>query len=149
MDARNVALNLSSNDSQGVLDELIGRIPEIADQPAARRTLLSALLERERLHSTGMGDGIALPHARNALVGMIDHPVLVFGRHAQGVEYGSIDGAPARLFFLIVAPNVTEHLAVLARLSRLLRQPKLRQELLAVADPAGVITLLRDAEAAL
>jgi len=145
----NIKMDLASSDSDAVLEELVNRIPEISNQPAARKTLLHALLERERLHSTGIGDGVALPHARNALVGLIDHPVLVFGRHPTGIDYSAIDGIPARLFFLIVAPTVTDHLAILARLSRLLRQPHLREKLLAAATPEEVVALLRAAEAEL
>jgi mannitol/fructose-specific phosphotransferase system IIA component (Ntr-type) len=139
-------LNLKSQDRDAVLDELAGQIPAIASQPEARQSLLRALQEREQLHSTGIGDGVALPHARNALVGLVDHPVIVFGRHAQGIPYGAIDGRPARLFFLLVAPTVTQHLAVLARISRLLRDPKIRQQLLAADSPAKVLTLIREAE---
>src|SRR5438046_10501298 len=122
-----ITLNLRSADRDSVLDELVGRIPELAKQPAERETLLRALREREKLHSTGIGDGIALPHARNGLVGLVHHSLIVFARHAKGIAYGAIDGAPARLFFLLIAPTVTEHLGILARLSRLLRDAKLRQ----------------------
>src|SRR6185436_727375 len=120
------------------------QIPELTNQAEARQTLLRALQEREQLHSTGIGDGIALPHARNALVGLVDCPVIVFGRHPQGVPFGALDGIPARLFFLLVAPTVTQHLAILARLSRLLREPKLRQGLLAVDKPDRVLSLIRE-----
>jgi nitrogen PTS system EIIA component len=141
-----INLNLKSADRDAVLDELVGQIPAVANQPEARQNLLRALQERERLHSTGIGDGVALPHARNALVGLVTRPVIVFGRHAQGIPYNAIDGAPARLFFLLVAPTVTEHLAVLARISRLLRDPRVRQELLK-ADSAGkVLEIIREAE---
>jgi len=144
-----VNLDLKSPDRESVLGELVSRIPELNGQPEARQTLLRALHEREQLHSTGIGDGIALPHARNALVGLVDHPVIVFGRHAEGIPYGAIDELPARIFFLLIAPTVTQHLAMLARLSRLLRDPKLRRTLLAVGQPEKVIGLIRDAEAQL
>ena len=98
-----IKLNLTGASGDAVLEELVGQIPQIADQPEARKTLLHALQEREQLHSTGIGDGVALPHARNALVGLVDDPVIVFGRHPQGIPYGAIDGAPARLFFLLIA----------------------------------------------
>src|SRR5262249_44964442 len=91
-------LNLKSADREYVLEELVDLIPELKNQPEERQTLLRALHEREQLHSTGIGDGIALPHARNALVGLVDHPIIVFGRHAQGIPYGAIDAAPAHLF---------------------------------------------------
>ncbi len=141
-----INLSLQSNDRETVLGELVNQIPELADQPAAKQNLLRALHEREQLHSTGIGDGIALPHARNALVGLVDKPLIVFGRHTQGIPYGAIDAAPAKLFFLLIAPTVTQHLAILARLSRLLRDPKVRQNLL-VADSADKVTgLIREAE---
>jgi mannitol/fructose-specific phosphotransferase system IIA component (Ntr-type) len=141
-----INLNLASTDRDAVLDELVNQIPQLAKQPEARKTLLRALQERELLHSTGIGEGIALPHARNALVGLVDEPIVVFARHATGIHYGAIDGVPARLFFLLIAPTVTQHLGILARLSRILRDPKVRQNLLSADRPEKVITLIRDAE---
>ncbi len=142
-----IKLDLAGNTRDDVLVELVDQIREIAGQPAARETLLRALHEREQLHSTGIGDGVALPHARNALVGLVNCPLVVFGRHKEGVNFNAIDGIPARLFFLIVAPNVTEHLAILARLSRILRNPKLRKALLAADSPQKIMALIKDAEA--
>jgi mannitol/fructose-specific phosphotransferase system IIA component (Ntr-type) len=143
-----INLNLKSGDRETVLAELVNLIPQLADQPEARQTLLRALHEREQLHSTGIGDGIALPHARNALVGLVDHPIIVFGRHPTGIAYDSIDAIPARLFFLLIAPTVTQHVAMLARLSRLLRDSRLRQKLLIAEQPEKVVALIREAEAA-
>ena len=140
-------LNLASTDRDTVLNELVNQIPQLAKQPDARKTLLRALQERELLHSTGIGDGIALPHARNALVGLVDESIVVFARHATGIPYGAIDNVPARLFFLLIAPTVTQHLGILARLSRILRDPKVRQNLLTADRPDKVISLLQDAEA--
>jgi mannitol/fructose-specific phosphotransferase system IIA component (Ntr-type) len=140
-------LNLASTDRDAVLNELVNQIPQLAKQPEARKILLRALRERELLHSTGIGDGIALPHARNALVGLVDEPIVVFARHATGIPYGAIDNVPARLFFLLIAPTVTQHLGILARLSRILRDPKVRQSLLTADRPEKVISLIQDAEA--
>jgi mannitol/fructose-specific phosphotransferase system IIA component (Ntr-type) len=144
-----INLDLKSADRDSVLDELVNQIPQLAKLPEARQTLLRALREREQLHSTGIGDGIALPHSRNALVGLVDQPILVFGRHKQGIPYEAIDGIPARLFFLLIAPTVTQHLAILARLGRLLRDPKLRKNLLSVDSAEKVLTLIREGEAKL
>lgn len=141
-----VNLHLKSADRDSVLGELVDQVPELADQPEARQTLLRALHERERLHSTGIGDGVALPHARNALVGLVHDPLMAFGRHDTGVPFDAIDKAPARLFFLLLAPTVTQHLAILARLTRLLRDPKLRKELLAANSPEELIASIREAE---
>jgi nitrogen PTS system EIIA component len=142
-----INLDLKSVDRDSVLDELVNQIPQLAKLPETRQTLLRALREREQLHSTGIGDGIALPHSRNALVGLVDQPIMVFGRHDQGIPYDAIDGIPARLFFLLIAPTVTQHLAILARLSRLLRDPRLRQNLLSVDSAEKVIALIREGEA--
>jgi len=141
-----VNLNLKSTDRDGVLSELVNQIQELKDRPDAQQTLLRALKEREQLHSTGIGDGVAFPHSRNALVGMVDRPTLVLGRHPDGIPFGAIDAAPARLFFLLVAPTVTQHLGILARLSRLLTDPRLRRNLLAADKPEKAIALIRDAE---
>jgi len=147
LSAATIKLDLTGADRDAVLGELVSRIPDMAGQPEAQRRLLRALQEREQLHSTGIGDGVALPHARNAIVGLVDRPIVVFGRHAQGVPYGAIDGLPARLFFLLIAPTVTQHLALLARISRLLRDPKLRQALLVAGTPEAVVSLIQAAEA--
>jgi nitrogen PTS system EIIA component len=144
-----IELNLKGEDRDSVLRELVDQIPQLVSQPKARQTLLRGLREREQLHSTGIGDGIAVPHSRNALVGLVDQPIIVFGRHATGIPYDAIDDVPARLFFLLVAPTVTQHLAILARLSRLLRDRKLRQSLLTADKPERVIALIRDAESKL
>jgi mannitol/fructose-specific phosphotransferase system IIA component (Ntr-type) len=144
-----VILDLKSTDRESVLQELVNGIPELAREAQARQTLFKALHERESLHSTGIGDGIALPHARNALVGLIDHPLIVFGRHRSGIPYDAIDRIPARLFFLIVAPTVTQHLGILARLSRLLRDPRLRKRLLEVSSPDQVSSAIQEAESSL
>jgi mannitol/fructose-specific phosphotransferase system IIA component (Ntr-type) len=144
-----INLNLRSHNRESVLEELVNQISELAKQPAARQTLLRALHEREELHSTGIGDGIALPHARNALVGMVNHPVIVFGRHANGIAFGALDRVPVKLFFLLVAPTVTQHLSILARISRLLRDPKLVQKLLTADKPEKVIHIIKEEEAKL
>jgi mannitol/fructose-specific phosphotransferase system IIA component (Ntr-type) len=149
MTVGSIELNLRGLDRDEVLRELVDKIPAIASRPELRQTLLRALQEREQLCSTGIGDGIAQPHARNALVGLVEQTVIVFGRHPAGIPFGAIDNVPARLFFLLVAPTVSQHLQVLARLSRLLRDPKLRQNLLRAERPEKAIALLREAEATL
>jgi mannitol/fructose-specific phosphotransferase system IIA component (Ntr-type) len=143
----NISLALRASERDAVLAELIERIPEIAGREDARSRLLQALKEREDLHSTGIGDGIALPHARSALTGVVEKPVIVFGRHPTGIPYRAVDGQPARLFFLLVATTVSQHLQILARISRLLRDATLRQVLLSSDQPEKVLAVIRDAEA--
>lgn len=141
-----INLKLRSDDRDSVLSELVDQVPQFESQPEARETLLRALHEREQLHSTGIGDGVALPHARNALVGLVHDPLLVFGRHDKGIPFDAIDKIPARLFFLLLAPNVTLHLAILARVTRLVNDPRLRKSLLTADSAEKVISLIRDAE---
>lgn len=144
-----IELRLRGRQRDDVLAELVAKIPEIADRPQDRQTLLRALQEREQLHSTGIGDGVALPHARNALVGLVAKPVVVFGRHDQGIAFGAIDAQPARLFFLLVTTTVAQHLGILARISRLVRDPKLRQSLTTADKPDKILSLIREAETGL
>lgn len=141
-----MTLNLRGGQREEVLRQLVETLPEISDNAGAQQSLLKALLERETLHSTGIGDGVALPHARNALVGLVERPSLVFGRHAHGIPFGSIDGRDAKLFFLLVAPNVTTHLQMLAKLSRVLRHSRVRDALLVAEGGEQVIQIIRDAE---
>ena len=141
-----INLNLKSRDRDSVLAELVNQVPQLADRPDSRQTLLRALHEREQLYSTGIGDGVALPHSRNALVGLVDTPIIVFGRQKEGIAYGAVDSVPAKLFFLLIAPTVTQHLAVLARLGRVLRDQRIRRSLLAADTAEKVIALIRDAE---
>lgn len=122
-------------------DALAAAHPEI-DQQRLRRVLE----EREQLGSTGIGGGIAIPHGK--LPGL--HDVLaVFGRSPRGVDFDAVDGAPTRLFFLLVAPEDSSgtHLKALARVSRLLKEQGVRERLLACGDRAGLLRIIREEEA--
>jgi len=141
-----IQLQLHGSDRDEVLQELVDLVPALQDRPDARQTLLQGLKEREEMHSTGIGDGLALPHTRNALGGLVGEPLIAFGRHARGVPYGAIDGQPVRFFFLLLTTSITEHLHVLARLSRLLRAPGLRETLLTAPTPEVLIAGMRQAE---
>jgi PTS system nitrogen regulatory IIA component len=141
-----IQLNLRGADKPLVLRELVELTPELRDEPSQRDAFLQSLLERERLHTTALGDGIALPHARNPLGGLLKRSLIVFGRHSPGIPFGAMDNKPVQLFFLIASPNLTEHLGVLARISRVLRDQKLRADLLSVALPDQVIPLIREVE---
>jgi mannitol/fructose-specific phosphotransferase system IIA component (Ntr-type) len=109
-------------------------------------TLFSALKAREDMCSTCVDEGVAIPHSRNAIVGLVREPVIAYGRHRAGVEYGALDGQPVRHFFLLCAPNVRQHLQLLARLARLTKEPKFRDALLGVEQPEQVIALIHEAE---
>lgn len=141
-----IQLNLTGADKAGVLRELVALVPEIRTETAQQEAFLGALLEREKLHTTAIGDGIALPHARNPLGGILKRPLLIFGRHASGVPFGALDNKPVRLLFLLASPNLTDHLTILARLSRVLRDQSLRSHLVATTRGEEIIKQIGAAE---
>jgi nitrogen PTS system EIIA component len=96
----NVTLNLASPDKDEVLMELIGLLK--LDEKA-KDMLFKMLKKRENLGSTGIGKGFAIPHCRSLVVDKLN---VAFGRHAEGIDFKSIDGKPANFFFLIVAPPI-------------------------------------------
>jgi PTS system nitrogen regulatory IIA component len=105
--------------------------------------LVNVLWERERLGSTAIGDGIAIPHGK--LTGL-KNVLAIFGRHGAGVDFESLDGNPTRLFFVLVAPedSVGQHLKALARVSRLLKDASFRERLVHAADRAELFRLIRE-----
>jgi len=105
--------------------------------------LTAILMDREGLGSTGIGEGVAIPHGK---IPGIDRLVAVFGRSRGGVQFASLDGKPARLFFLILAPENSAgmHLKALARISRLLKDRSFRERLLAAGDAEGLSRVLRE-----
>ncbi|HSH69075.1 MAG TPA: PTS sugar transporter subunit IIA [Deferrisomatales bacterium] len=127
-----IAPTLAATDKAGVLAELaqvLVATGKVASAPAA----VQVLQEREKLGSTGIGEGIAIPHGK---IKELDQVVAVFGRSTSGVEFDSMDGAPVHLFFLLMAPenSASTHLKALARISRLLKDRSFREELLQAAS---------------
>jgi len=105
--------------------------------------LNAVLAERERLGSTAIGDGIAIPHGKLRGVTKI---IGAFGRHAEGVDFDSLDGGPSQLFFVLVAPedSASLHLKALARVSRLLKESSFRTRLLAAKDADELFSLIKE-----
>src|SRR6266852_5527103 len=110
------------------------------------RPLTAVLAERERLGSTAIGDGIAIPHGKLRGVTKI---IGAFGRHVQGVDFDSLDGGPSRLFFVLVAPedSASLHLKALARVSRLLKESSFRDHLIAAKDADELYKLIKEEDA--
>jgi mannitol/fructose-specific phosphotransferase system IIA component (Ntr-type) len=140
-----ITMNLHGHDRDGVLRELVALVIPPAETRMSE-TLFQALKAREDLCPTCVTEGVAIPHARNALVGMVDRPVLAYGRHQGGVDFGAPDGKAVRHFFLLCAPNVREHLQLLARLARLLNTPAFRRKLDGATLPPQVIDLIQASE---
>ncbi len=97
------------------LRALAERVPGFDD--SVRSTLLDRLVEREGLSSTGIGHGVAVPHPRAPMKELIEAPLVVTGLLPEPVDYGAIDGQPVRVLFLVLAPSVKVHLALLSRLA--------------------------------
>ncbi|HNQ02160.1 MAG TPA: PTS sugar transporter subunit IIA [Syntrophales bacterium] len=95
--------------------------------------MVEVLLEREKLGSTGIGDGIAIPHGK---LKNLDRLMISFGRSRQGIDFDAIDGKPVHLFFLLMAPESStgQHLKALAKISRMLKDPEFRNDLMAATS---------------
>jgi PTS system nitrogen regulatory IIA component len=134
--------NLAGATKQQVLEEIVEHLATVQNGINAGE-LLKALLEREKLGSTGIGNGIAIPHGK--LDGLSDI-VLVFARSAGGVPFEAIDGKPIHLIFLLVAPanSTGGHLKALARLSRLLKNDGFRRTLLTAATARDLLRAIAD-----
>lgn len=120
--------DLKAIDKKGVLEELSDAI--ISHEPSLDKgSLVKVLLERERLGSTGIGDGVAIPHGK---FHGISHPIISFGRSREGLDFESMDGEPAFLFFLLVAPedSASVHLKALAKIARILKNSSFRKVLM-------------------
>lgn len=134
--------SLKGQSKAAVLAELAGCLTR--QHPEIPSNEMSAVLaERERLGSTAIGDGIAIPHGKLANVTKI---LGIFGRHPAGVDFESLDGNPTHLFFMLVAPedSTSLHLKALARVSRLLRDGNFRDKLLTAPDSNEIFRLIRD-----
>jgi PTS system nitrogen regulatory IIA component len=134
-----VLADLAGRSAAEVLAELCRPVAQAHGLDAAR--LVQVLLEREKLGSTGVGDGVAIPHGK--LPGL---PALVatFGRSGQGVEFRAADGKPARLFFALFAPenSAGAHLKALSRVSRIFRLPAFREAILAAPSAEEIYRLI-------
>ena len=138
-------MDLQGTTKEGVIDEMIASLSAngIINDVAVYK---EGIMKRESQTSTGLGDGIAMPHAKNKAV---VKPAVVFAKSAAGVDYASLDGQPAHLFFMIAAPEGANnvHLEVLASLSRLLINPDFTASLKKAQTPEEVQTLIAAAEA--
>jgi len=133
---------LEGSSKDAVLRELSQHMAAVhPDIDAAR--LLDVLWERERLGSTAIGDGIAIPHGKLSGLKTV---MAAFGRHPSGVDFQSLDGNPTKLFFLLVAPedSVGQHLKALARVSRLLKDQAFRNRLLQAHDRTELYRSIRE-----
>lgn len=123
-----VIADLQGKTKKDVLLELVGTLKK-ANLLKNEREVVSVILEREKLGSTGIGDGVAIPHGKLKDIGNI---LCVFGRSREGVDFESVDQKPAHIFFLLLAPenSASLHLKMLSRISKLLRDTSFRKRLM-------------------
>jgi mannitol/fructose-specific phosphotransferase system IIA component (Ntr-type) len=138
-----IKVPLAAADKPGVLRELTLLLAERAGVDV--EPLFAAVLEREEVLSTGIGHGIAIPHAKSATVGDLS---LVAGSAPHGVPFEALDGEPVRLFFLLIGPDSAagQHVKALSRIARLVRRESVREALLLAQDPIAFHQVLVEAE---
>lgn len=126
----NIIPELKAKDKKGVLGELAEVIANY-DANIDKRLLVKVLIEREHLGSTGIGDGVAIPHGK---LSSVKQPIVSFGRSKKGLDFDSMDGQPAFLFFLLLAPENSSgvHLQVLTKIARILKSSTFRKALMQV-----------------
>ena len=144
LDERAVTTEVKSHTKDDVIRELVQLLVQagsIKDKDVTK--LVQILLKREALGSTGIGQGVAIPHGKSDCVNRL---VAAFGVSRQGVNFDSLDGEPVHLFFLLVAPedSAGPHLKALARISRLLKDKHFRDGLLAAKDERILVRIIRE-----
>ncbi|MGH7699623.1 MAG: PTS sugar transporter subunit IIA [Gemmatimonadales bacterium] len=136
-----INLDLQSGTKDEVLRELVGLL-KLDDK--AQTMLVKMLKRRETLGSTGIGQGIAIPHCRSTVVTRLR---VAFGRKLQGIDYKAIDDQPVHYFFLIVAPPLevsNQYLPVLGKIAQFAKEPDVPERLAKLTAPADLLKLLEE-----
>lgn len=140
-----VVPELRASAKQEAIDELATHLASRLD--AVRRDeLIRVLTEREKLASTAIGEGVAIPHGKLNAIGQL---VACVGRTRAGLDFDSMDGRPTHIFFVLVAPDNSTgvHLKALARISRLFKDPEFRTRLMAASDASEMFRVIADEDA--
>ena len=134
-----IIAELNATDKKGVLEELT--VPISRTSGISHEEMVRVLLERERLGSTGIGGGIAIPHGKSK---SLDSLLMGFGRSLKGIDFEAMDGKPTHLFFLLLASedSTGAHLKMLARISRLLKNSVFKERLMNAADWRELYTVI-------
>lgn len=145
LDEKLVATNLPGNSKDQIINaliDLVGQSPKVLDKEKMR----TAIFEREKIMSTGVGNGFAIPHGKTDAVSDI---VAAFGVTAEPIAYQSLDDKPVRLVFLLVGKEnlVGPHIKLLSRISRLMNKEEFRGKLLDAKTPQDVLVIFKQEEA--
>lgn len=135
-----ILTDISSREKIELIKELAAPIARIIG--VSFPELVHVLMERERLGSTGIGMGIAIPHGK---LKSLDNLVMGFGLSRKGVDYDSLDGRPAHLFFMLITPEKSTglHLKALARIARMLKNEPFKEKLLRAQTPDDIISVIQ------
>ena len=135
-----IVFDLKAASKESVIEELVDLI-NVSNMVLDKNMLLKDIKDREELVTTGIGYGVAFPHAKTKSVKGI---VIAFGRSNEGIDFEAIDHKPVNLFFIIAAPEdaIGAHLNVMSRLSYLMKSEENRQTLMTVTSPGEVLELI-------
>ena len=144
LSADSTLVDLKGETKEDIIAELVDTLA-VGDAISDRDKVLQAVLEREKIMSTGIGDGIAIPHGKSDAVEKL---VAALGTQRRGVDFEALDGEPAYVFFLLVSPaNVSgPHIKALARISRLLKNDDFKKTLIAAETAAEIIEIIETEE---
>ena len=140
---RAISVDLQAKDKEGVIREMVQLLVKAGEiKPAEEEKIVPVLLAREALGSTGIGQGVGIPHGKSNMVRQL---VGAFGVSRRGVNFDSLDGETAQIFFLLLAPedSAGPHLKALARISRLLKDRYFRESLKEAKDEKQVIRIIQ------
>ena len=147
MEAGGIFYQLPDTNKERALQSLTQVMP--LPEGTNRELLLRLLLAREAAASTGIGDGIALPHVRNPIVLDVSHPMVTLGFLSQPIEFGALDGKPVQILFSLVCPTVRSHLHMLSRLSYALHDEKFKSVVMRQGTREEILREVRRVESAL
>jgi nitrogen PTS system EIIA component len=143
LDERTIVVDLHATDKKGVIDEL--SLPVAEQMGIDQEIVVAVLMERERYGSTGIGNGIGIPHGK---LSGLSRLIVGFGISKKGVNFDTLDGKPAHIFFLLLSPDDSSgsHLSLLARISRLLKDRQFKDNLINSKDAKEVIRIIFEAD---
>ena len=144
LSTNSVIVGLQGETKDEIIQELVDSLEEgkaITD----RDKVLQSVLDREKIMSTGIGDGIAIPHGKSEAVVTLS---AALGTQKRGANFEALDGEPAYVFFLLVSPaNISgPHIKALARISRLLKNEDFKKRLIAASSPEDLLSVIAEEE---
>jgi PTS system nitrogen regulatory IIA component len=145
LDTKAILPELEDLSKEEVIEVLIELVCRVYKKVNGKEELVRVLLEREKLKSTGIEDGLAIPHGKH---GRVKQMIGAFARSSKGIDFNALDGKPTHFFFLLLGPDAatSNHLKTLAHISRMFKDREFKDRLLATDDPIELYSLIIDQE---